>query len=110
MTTPLSKIRKSGFGLALVGSSIEIKPASALTHEQRQFLKANKPEIIRELKIERIKQAGDEKKVLSWLSYIGETDQEIIEDTLRRCREDRETMEYFLNRAEEITRTGRQSK
>ncbi|MDD5461838.1 MAG: hypothetical protein PHG00_09425 [Methylococcales bacterium] len=49
MTSPLAEIRNSGFSLALANGSLEVKPASALTQQQRQFLKTHKAEIIEEL-------------------------------------------------------------
>jgi isochorismate synthase EntC len=101
MITSLAKIRKSGFSLALVGDSIEIKPASALTQQQRQFLKTHKAEIISELQAEQIRQTENERTVLAWLTHIGENDPVVIEDTLNRCRADQETMQYFLTRANE---------
>lgn len=48
----LSKIREAGFHVALVGDGFEIEPASALTQNQRDFLKSHKAEIIEELQAE----------------------------------------------------------
>jgi hypothetical protein len=101
MITSLAKIRESGFSLALVDGGIEIKPASALTQQQRQFLKSHKAEIISELQAEQLRQAENERIVLTWLSFIGETDQEVIDDTLTRFRNDPEARAYFLCRADE---------
>jgi hypothetical protein len=102
MVSSLAKIRKSGFDVALSDTgNLNIKPASALTQQQRQFLKSHKAEIISELQAEQIRQAENERTVLTWLSFIGETDPAIIEDTLNRCRADQETLQYFLTLANE---------
>ena len=45
----LSTIIKAGFDVTLDGDDFEISPASALTMEQREFLKLHKFEIITEL-------------------------------------------------------------
>lgn len=92
----LRKIRQSGFALALVNGGLEISPASSLTASQREFLKQHKAEIINGLQ--------DEEKIIAWLDHTGETDKEIIEDTLNRCRADQETLRYFLTRANETDR------
>ena len=48
--------------------------------------------------------AGDqEAAVLAWLSEIGETDQAIVAEVLRQCRQDEEARRYFLGRAVEIS-------
>ncbi|MCM8621613.1 MAG: hypothetical protein NFW16_07690 [Candidatus Accumulibacter sp.] len=44
--------------------------------------------------------AGDqEAAVLAWLSEIGETDQAIVAEVLRQCRQDEGVREYYLGRA-----------
>lgn len=44
--------------------------------------------------------AGDqEAAILAWLSEIGETDQAIVADMLRQCRQDEEARQYFLGLA-----------
>jgi hypothetical protein len=40
-------------------------------------------------------------QVLNWLASINETDQAVIDDTLRRCRSDQEVLQYFLKRSTE---------
>jgi hypothetical protein len=102
MITSLAKIRNAGFDVALSsGDKFTIKSAQALTQTQREFLKSHKAEIISELQSEQIRQAENERTVLTWLSFIGETDPAIIEDTLNRCRADQETLQYFLTLANE---------
>jgi hypothetical protein len=97
----LHKIKEAGFDVALVDGWIEISPSDRLTHNQRQFLKTHKAEILSELQGEQIRQTENERTVLAWLASIGETDPEIIDDTLNRCRADQETMQYFLMRSME---------
>jgi hypothetical protein len=46
--------------------------------------------------------AGNEATINSWLSYIGETDQEIIAEVLAKCRANLDARAYFLHRAEEV--------
>lgn len=41
----------------------------------------------------------DESAILSWLESIGETDQEIIEEVLEKCRTNKDALEYFLDTA-----------
>jgi hypothetical protein len=101
MTSSLAKIRESGFSLALVDGNIEVKPASALTQQQRHLLKSHKAEIISELQAEQLRQAENECRVITWLSLIGETDRDIVDDTLTRFRNDPEARVYFLCRADE---------
>ncbi len=49
----LQQIRKSGFTIVLLNSNtLTVSPASKLSDKQRAFLKANKPEIIKELHTE----------------------------------------------------------
>jgi hypothetical protein len=43
----------------------------------------------------------DHQKIINWLVLIGETDPEIIAETLDRCGSDLETLAYFLHRADE---------
>ncbi len=45
----LSRIERAGFELALYGEGFKVFPASALTPNQRDFLKAHKAEIMTEL-------------------------------------------------------------
>ncbi|WP_442497659.1 hypothetical protein [Methylobacter sp. sgz302048] len=87
----LNQISHAGFTLTLVDGFIEVSPADQLNQQQRKFLKTHRAEIISELQ--------EEQKILDWLASIGETDPEIIEDTLNRCRADSEALEYFLRRA-----------
>jgi hypothetical protein len=40
--------------------------------------------------------AEDEAAIRAWLALIEETDEAIIQETIERCRADRETLDYFL--------------
>jgi hypothetical protein len=51
---------------------------------------------------EKTKTQSKKQNILDWLAHIGETDPEIIEDTLARCRAVQYTLEYFLHRADEF--------
>jgi hypothetical protein len=44
----------------------------------------------------------EENAIRAWLARIGEDDQDIIAETLERCRVNLETREYFLKRADEV--------
>ena len=48
--TALSRIKKAGFDVAIDGDGFTVTNASALTPNQREFLKAHKAEIMTELK------------------------------------------------------------
>lgn len=52
MSNALSKIRESGFQIALDGSDLVVSPFSKLTPPQVQFLKSHKAEIIQALQQE----------------------------------------------------------
>lgn len=92
----LSKIEKAGFKVFLTGDSLGITPANNLTLPQREFLKLHKAEIITEL--------STYQKIINWLASIGEEDQETIAETIDRCKADPDTLSYFSQRADGITR------
>jgi hypothetical protein len=50
---------------------------------------------------EKTKTQSKKQKILDWLAHISETDQEVIDDTLTRFRNDPEARAYFLCRADE---------
>jgi len=92
----LERITKAGFTVFLNGDNLGITPANNLTQPQREFLKAHKAEIITEL--------STYQKITNWLESIGETDPEIIKETVDRCKADPDTLSYFSQRADGITR------
>jgi hypothetical protein len=47
--TALQRIQRAGFEVSLSGDTFTVSPASRLTPEQREFLKAHKAEIVKEL-------------------------------------------------------------
>jgi hypothetical protein len=47
--TALQRIQRAGFEVSLSGDTFTVSPASRLTPEQRDFLKAHKAEIVKEL-------------------------------------------------------------
>lgn len=51
---------------------------------------------------EKTKTQSKKQKILDWLAHIGETDLDIIEDTLTRSRNDPDARAYFLCRADEV--------
>jgi len=63
---------------------------------QREFLKLHKAEIITEL--------STYQKIINWLASIGEEDQETISETIDCCKADPDTLSYFSQRADGITR------
>ena len=71
----LQKIREAGFNIALNGDALAISPASALTQNQREFLKQHKTEILGELRAEvpGISET-DREKLLAYMVAIEERD------------------------------------
>jgi hypothetical protein len=94
--TALTKIEKAGFTVFLNGDSLGISPAKDLTLPQREFLKLHKAEIITEL--------STYQKIINWLNSIGENNPEIVKETVDRCKADPDTLSYFVQRADGITR------
>jgi hypothetical protein len=92
----IDRLKRQGYSLEVVGDSLRVSPSSALNRPQLDYLKRHKAKIIKALNDER-----KEQRVIAWLSSMGETDQEIINDTLSRCQADHETMQYFLMRSME---------
>ncbi|PPK77294.1 hypothetical protein B0F87_102406 [Methylobacter tundripaludum] len=92
----LLRIEKAGFKVYLDGDNLGISPAKDLTQPQREFLKSHKAEIITEL--------STYQKIINWLASIGEEDQLIINETIDCCKADPDTLSYFSQRADGITR------
>ena len=44
----------------------------------------------------------EEKAIRSWLAFIEETDSELIDEVITRCRSDMEARRYFLSRSDEV--------
>jgi lysophospholipase L1-like esterase len=65
----------AGYGIKVAhGDNLGITPANNLTLPQREFLKLHRTEIISELSIYQ--------KIKNWLAFIGETDQEVIDEII----------------------------
>jgi hypothetical protein len=85
----LLKIRDAGFIVELLNDSFKIEPASKLTQNQRDFLKSHRAEIVEELRAEaQPLPDNDRQKLLAYLSIIGETDQDVINEYLTECGRD----------------------
>lgn len=101
----LAKIRDAGFTVTLDGEGIEIVPASALTPNQRQFLKSHRAEIIEELRAETgTLSANDRQKLLAYLAAIGETDRQSIDEYLTECGKDAAILSRALQQADDCLR------
>ncbi|MCQ8104122.1 hypothetical protein NP590_08405 [Methylomonas sp. SURF-2] len=98
----LLKIREAGFMVELAGDKLSINPASALTSNQRDFLKAHRAEIILELQAETSGlSACERQKLLAYLDAIGETDQDIINEYLTECGKDAAILARELQQADD---------
>lgn len=104
----LSKIRKAGFAVSLAGDSFEIIPASALTTNQREFLKQHRAEIINELRAETSGlSATDRQKLLDYMAAIDERDLEMIDELLTECSRNPDALAWALSWADKVL-AGRQ--
>jgi len=92
----LTKIENAGFKVFLTGDTLGITPAKDLTLPQREFLKSHKAEIITEL--------STYQKIINWLNSIGENNPEIVKETVDRCKADKDTLSYFVQRADGIAK------
>lgn len=103
--TFITDLRAAGIELAAQGENLLVTPVSHLTDEQREFIKANKSEILRLLRNERRHLDGSLEARLSriraWLQHIGESDDDIAE-VLGLCRTDPEALDYYLKRSDEL--------
>lgn len=50
-----------------------------------------------------------ESKIRVWLKHIEETDSDVIEDIIERCKTNPEARQYFLMRSEETCQSSRQA-
>ncbi len=86
----------------------EREPASRIAesqesqgHKAKNAESSTDQEVFPNSRIAEIAEA-DRKKILAWLSHIGETDQAVIDDVLDYCGSNPEALAYYLKRAEEI--------
>ena len=100
----IEKIKSAGFTLVVVGGNLQVSPASRLTPQQLEFLKAHKVEIVEALAANDDHRPRlnpkDRAAILRWLHFIGETDQAMIDDVLDYCASNPEALAYYLKRAE----------
>ena len=102
----LSKIRQAGFTVSLIGDNLEIRPASALTQKQREFLKSHKKTIVDELRAETpTLSAADRQRLLDYLAAMGERDQAMIDGLLAECAQDTGKLTWALQRADKVLTT-----
>lgn len=82
----IHQINEAGFTIELLPNNNIGERPNALNQQQRDYLTANKAEIVRQLQIEQVRQ---------WLFKIGEPveDHDIV---LNKCKADSEVMSYFL--------------
>lgn len=86
----IHQIEKAGFTIELLpNNDIGVRP-NALNQQQRDYLTANKVEIVRQLQIEQVRQ---------WLFKIGEPpeDHDIV---LNKCKADPDALKYFMRHAQ----------
>ena len=99
----LTKIRKAGFNVALVGESFKIIPASSLTQNQREFLTSHRAEIVTELRTETYGLlAADRQNLLDYMGAIDETDPEMIDELLDECSKEPDKLAWALNWANKV--------
>ena len=102
--TPEAIIKQS----AADGVRLKLSPDGSLkaTGDQRQVekwiptIREHKPEIVQALS--ETMTPAEENLILRWLLFIDETDPEIIDFVLSKCRMDVDARDYFLGRAHEI--------
>ena len=106
----LNRIRNAGYSLILCEDGFEISPASKLNQFQRDFLKLHKAQLIYELKEQAsissqspiaadALSANDLQLIMDYLMAIAETDQEMIDELIDHCKNDKKTLEYTLEKA-----------
>ena len=101
--TPETIIKQSGADGVLLKLSadgtIKATGKQELVDKWIPAIREHKPEIIKVLS--GAMTAEEENEILRWLMKIEETDPEIIEFVLSKCRMDVDALDYFLGRARE---------
>ncbi len=100
----LNKVRSAGFTVSLDGDDLLIEPFSRLLPSQIDFLKINKSKIIDDLIQEQLlipkKRSGlkpaDRQRLLDYMAFIDETDDDLIQDYLDGCERDSMVLQYQL--------------
>lgn len=94
----LDAAAKDGVRVRLVDGKVKIEAAPAIAANWAQQLGPHRRWIVALLSAP----SEWEGKILHWLDWIEETDVEIIEGIIASCKTEKESREYYLNRAEEI--------
>ena len=99
----LVKIRNSGLELYLDKGLLRADSKHPVNDKQRQYLKQHKTEIIRYLELESLQpmNQNEEKAIRSWLTHIEETNSELIDEVMTKCRSNMDDRRYFLSRSTE---------
>lgn len=98
----IQKIESLGVSLAADGNDLLISGNTrALTKHQIEWLKNNKPKIMKLISNIEPMNRAEEKAIRTWCSYIGEQDPELIEEVLSRCDKVIDARHYFLKRSKE---------
>ena len=102
----LSKISQAGFTVSLIADDVEIRPASALTQNQREFLKSHKKAIVDELRAETpTLSVTDRQRLLDYLAATGEHDQAMIDALQAKCTKDADKLAWVLRGADKVLTT-----
>ena len=94
----IQKMRMSGIALQPEGKNLRVRSKLPLTDKQHNYIVRNKAEIIRYLEH---MTPSEEKAIRSWCTFIGEQNQELIDEVLARCNKIIDARRYFLKRSEE---------
>jgi len=102
--TLIDEVTRGGFKLNVNGGRLVIDaPIGAITDELRGMLRQRKQEIIDHLTGATTGMTATEETAFRrWCAFIGEHDEELIDDALERCRVDPAALAYFLNRSLEV--------
>jgi hypothetical protein len=100
----LNKVRSAGFTVSFDGDDLLIEPFSRLLPSQIDFLKSHKSQIIDELLAEQIpfpkRKTGlkptDRQRLLDYMAFIDETDNDMIDEYLSECERDPLILQHQL--------------
>ena len=103
--TPVAIIREaSADGVTLLLSStgtVKVNGDEVTVNRWLALIRKNKAAIVAALAAD-LMTAEQEAAICAWLTYINETDPEIIRDVLDKCRADPDALVYFLKRSDEV--------
>ncbi len=100
----LIKVRSAGFTVSLDGGDLIIEPFSKLLPSQIDFLKSHKSQIIDELLAEQIPfpkcksglKPEYRQRLLEYMAFIDETDNDMIQEYLAECERDPLVLQHQL--------------